>query len=201
MKTATIDKTIKTATNYKLTKATDEVLAKIFAEKMGVSNYKKFLDWRGKILKYVRHKIPELLRDYNWPLLNQMTVWEGHNIVPLILRSEFASLISWTTVTPTFKANYIALWTGSTTPANSDTQLVAETLRATFENRFSVDNVAYLDKFFTSAEVWWTTVSELGIFVDWSGSANTGYLLSRILANEVMAVTETLTINATITIA
>ena len=60
-----IDKTIKTATNYKLTKATDEVLAKIFAEKMGVSNYRKFLDWRGKILKYVRHKIPELLRDYN----------------------------------------------------------------------------------------------------------------------------------------
>lgn len=196
-----IDKTIKTATNYKLTKATDEVLAKIFAEKMGVSNYRKFLDWRGKILKYVRHKIPELLRDYNWPLLNQMTVWEGHNIVPLILRSEFASLISWTTVTPTFKANYMAVWTGSTTPANSDTQLVAETVRWTFENRFSVDNVAYLDKFFTSAQVWWLTISEVGIFVDWSASANTGFLLSRILANEVMAVTETLTVNATVTIA
>jgi len=196
-----IDKTINTATNYKLTKATDEVLAKIFAEKMQEPNHFKFLDWRGRLLKYAQKKIPELLRDYKGPLLNQMTVWEGHNIVPLILRSELAALISWTTVTPTFKANYMAVWTGSTTPVNSDTQLVAETLRATFENRFSVDNVAYLDKFFTSAQVWWTTISELGIFVDWTASANTGYLLSRILANEVMAATETLTINASVTIA
>lgn len=200
MKT-TIEKTINTVTNYKLTKATDEVLAKIFAEKMQEPNHFKFLDWRGKLLKYAQKKIPELLRNYKWPLLNQLIVWEGHNIVPLILRSELAALISWTTVTPTFKANYMAVWTGSTTPANSDTQLVAETLRATFENRFSVDNVAYLDKFFTSAQVWWSTISELGIFVDWTASANTGYLLSRILANEVMAATETLTINATITIA
>lgn len=196
-----IDKTINTATNYKLTKATDEVLAKIFAEKMQEPNHFKFLDWRGRLLKYAQKKIPELLRDYKGPLLNQMTVWEGHNIVPLILRSELAALISWTTVTPTFKANYMAVWTGSTTPANSDTQLVAETLRATFENRFSVDNVAYLDKFFTSAQVWWTTISELGIFVDWTASANTGYLLSRILANEVMAATETLTVNVSVTIA
>jgi len=195
------DKTIKTATNYRITKASDVVLAKIFAEKMWEPNFNKFLNWRWKLIKYAQEKIPELLRNYQWPLLNQLTVWEGHNIVPSVLRTSLASLISGNTVTPTFKANYIAIWSGSTTPANSDTQLVTETLRGTFTNRFSVDNVAYLDKFFSSSEVWGLTVSELGVFVDWTGSANTWYLLSRILANEIMSATETLTINVTITIA
>jgi len=195
------DKTIKTATNYRITKASDVVLAKIFAEKMWEPNFNKFLNWRWKLIKYAQEKIPELLRNYQWPLLNQLTVWEGHNIVPSVLRTSLASLISGNTVTPTFKANYIAIWSGSTTPANSDTQLATEILRWTFTNRFSVDNVAYLDKFFSSSEVWGLTVSELGVFVDGTASANTGYLLSRILANEIMAATETLTINVTITIA
>lgn len=196
-----IEKEMNFRINYRLTKATDEILAKIYAERMGILDYRKCLNWRKKLCNDAAKKMPAILRNYNGIFLNQLNVWEGHNIVPSVLRNELASLIVWNTVTPTFMANYIALWSGSTTPANTDTQLVAETLRWTFSNRFSVDNVAYLDKFFSSAEVGGLSVSELGVFVDWTASANTGYLFSRILANEVMAITETLTVNATFTIA
>lgn len=123
-----------------------------------------------------------------------------HNIVPSILRNQLATLISGTTVIPTFKANYMALGSGSSTPANSDTQLQTETLRGLFTNRYAIDNVAYLDKFFSTTEVAGNTYNEAGIFVDGSAGANTGYLLSRVLINETLAVNETLTVNASITI-
>lgn len=125
---------------------------------------------------------------------------EWHNIVPLVLRSSFASLICWNTVTPTFNANYFALWSSNTTPTNADIKLWTETLRGTFTDRFSVENVAYLDKFFSSAEVGGNSYLEAGVFVDWSGSADSWYLLSRILITETISVNETLTINCSFTI-
>lgn len=195
-----IEKEMNFRINYRLTKASDELLAKIYAERMWILDFRKCLNWRQKLCNHAAKKIPEILKNYNWAFANQLSVWEGHNIVPSVLRNELASLIAGNTVVPTFKANYIALWSGSTTPANTDTTLVAETLRQTFSNRFSVDNVAYLDKFFSSGDVGWLSVSEIGVFVDWTASADTWYLFSRILANEVMAVTETLTINATFSI-
>lgn len=97
------------ATNYTVTRATDEILAKIYSEKFGILDWKKCLNWRGKLLKSVQKKIPELLRNYKGKFSDQIQVWKGHNIVPSVLRNEFASMISGNTVTPTFKANYIAL--------------------------------------------------------------------------------------------
>ena len=195
-----MEKTVNFAVNYVFTKATDEILAKIYAEANWISNWKNLLNWRGKLLKNIQKKIPDLLRNYKGKYLKEMEVKKGHNIVPAVLRNELASLISWNTVTPTFKANYIALWTGSITPTNADTKLETEVLRWTFTNRFSVDNVAYLDKFFSTAEVNGLTINECGVFVDWTASADTGFLLSRILMNETMASNETLTINATFSI-
>jgi len=43
--------------------------------------------------------------------------------VPDVLRNEMALLISGTTVTPTFKANYLAMGDDSTPPTNADTIL------------------------------------------------------------------------------
>lgn len=123
-----------------------------------------------------------------------------HNLVPNVLRYQLATLISGTTVTPTFKANYLALGTGSTTPANSDTQLQTETLRAVFTQRQAVNNVAYLDSFFSSTLVAGNTYNEAGIFVDGTSSANTGYLLSHVAINQTIGANQTLTINSTITL-
>lgn len=195
-----IEKTINFATNYTVTKATDKVLAKIYADAYWIFDWKKCLNWHGKLLKSVQKKIPELLRNYKGKFSDQLQVWKGHNIVPSIIRNELALLISWSTPSTTFKANYMALWNWSLTPANTDLQLWNETVRWSITNGFSVDNTAYLDKFFSTAEVSGLTVTECGVFVDWTASANTWFLLSRILMNESMAANETLTINCTITI-
>lgn len=178
------NKEIQLSTNYSFTKASQQTIDKICAE-VGCS----------------LSDIPKILRDYKWKYLSELKVKKSHNIVPAILRNSLALLISWTDVTPTFKANYIALWTGSTTPQNTDVKLETETIRGEFSNRYASTNVAFLDKFWSTAEVGWTTINEAGVFVDWTASADTWFLMSRILMNETMSVTETLTINVSITIA
>lgn len=123
-----------------------------------------------------------------------------HNLIPSVLRNSLATLISGTTVTPTFKANYFALGTSSTAPANTDTQLAAETVRLALTNRSSYTNIAYLDVFFPSTSVGGNTYLEAGIFVDGSGSANSGYLLSHVAINQTLGSSQTLTVNSSITI-
>ena len=60
--------------------------------------------------------------------------------------------------------------------------------------------VAYLDKFFTSAEVGGLHVLEAGTFVDGSGTPGSGYLLSRVLMDVTLAATETLSVNVSIAV-
>jgi hypothetical protein len=150
------------------------------------------------------HLIPRLFSAYKRlsenPYWKYIREYQGHNIVPLILREEFASLICGNTVTPTFAANYMALWSDNTAATNADLLLWTETLRWTFTDRFNVENVAYLDKYFSSAEVWGNTYLEAGVFVDGTASVDTGYLLSRIIIAETMTATETLTINCSFSV-
>lgn len=166
-----------TSINYTITKATDEVASLIFKETWSTN-----------------------LRGYEWKYKDQIKQRHGHNLVPLVLRAELASLIAGNTVTPTFKANYLALGSSATPPTNADTQLWSETLRGLFTDRRAVDNIAYLDKFFWSVEVGGNNYNEVGVFVDGTGVANTWFLLSRININETMQALESLTINVTITI-
>lgn len=140
----------------------------------------------------------QILRERGLPSFAQAQ--EYKNLVPSVLRNSLATLISGTTITPTLKANYIALGSGSTAPANGDTTLVTETLRGAFVNRFSANNVAYLDHFFPTASVGGNSYNEAGIFVDGSASVNTGYLLSRVLVTLTLGANQTLTINSTITV-
>lgn len=185
--------------NYVLYKATDMLLAIILGEYYN-KDVSVFLDVFGKIKKECHKDIPDILRSYDGTYKNQIQIREWHNLVPDVLRNEMALLISGTTVTPTFKANYLAMGDDSTPPTNADTILWNETIRGLFSDRFSIDNVAYLDKFWSSAEVGGNSYQEIGVIVDGSGTANTGYLLSHILINETMGVNETLTVNVTITI-
>jgi hypothetical protein len=137
-------------------------------------------------------KIPEFA--------SMLQVEEYQNLVPSVLRNSLATLISGTTVTPTFKCNYFALGTGTTAPANADTQLQTEALRSLFTNREAEENAAYLDVYFTNAQVGGNTYLEAGMFVDGASGANTGYLLSRVAINQSIGSAETLTVNCSITI-
>ncbi len=176
-----IVKEISLKANYVLTVCNDEVLALIMQE--------------------TGHDTPErALRDYTGKYRSQLKQRSGHNLVPYTLRYSLASLIAGNTVTPTFKANYIALGTWSTLPANTDTQLDTEVIRRLFGDRRAIDNVAYLDKTFGSLEVWWNTYNEIGVFVDGTASVNTWYLFSRININQTMQALENLTVNVTFTI-
>lgn len=49
------------------------------------------------------------IRDYSGDLLSQCRVFEYHNKIPAVIRNQLAQLISGTTITPTLKANYLAL--------------------------------------------------------------------------------------------
>ncbi|MEE9117837.1 MAG: hypothetical protein V3U02_04480 [Calditrichia bacterium] len=189
--------------NYKFTVATHKVLARILVEK--VDKYKNCCVSMIQLAieqnkKKFEKDICNALRNYNGIFKDKLKVYEVHNLVPNVLRYELATLISGTTVTPTFKANYMAVGDDATAPTNSDTQLGNETLRGGFTNRYAIENVAYLDKFFSSAEVGGTSIQEAGIFVDGSATPGSGYLLSHTLHSESMAVSETLTVNSTVSI-
>lgn len=179
---------ITTTTNYKFTKASNDVLVDIRSE--------LWYNWPINTNILSRH-----LSNYQWRNKNKLSIWEWHNIVPLVLREALASLIAGNTVTPTFKANYISVGTDSTPAANSDTALWNEVVRNAITNKFSVWNTAYLDVFFATASVNWYTLTECGVFVDGTASLDTWYLLSRIIIDEEMGPNETLTINCSITIA
>ena len=148
--------------------------------------------------RFVIQGLKEAANDAKWK--SRLQIQEAHNLVPSVLRNALATLISGTAVLPTFHAEYLALGSGSTAAANSDTQLGTETARAAFTDRSAALNIAYLDCFFPTATVGGNSYNEVGIFVDGSASANTGYLLSRVLTTLTLGANQTLTVNASITI-
>lgn len=190
--------------NYKFTKAPTDILAKIILEKLYLqettNNVELFIErltnWHQKTVEF----LTKILRDYEGVFLSRLKISEAHNIIPQVLRYQLATLLTGTAVASTFDANYIALWTGSATPAATDTELVTEAIRGTFTNRYRVLETAYLDKFFTTTEVAGNTYLEAWVFCDGTGTPDSGYLLSRTEMNETISANETLTINAAITV-
>jgi len=131
-------------------------------------------------------------------LVNQVEV---HNIIPTAGRSVLAQ---WIIGTITYSAdngvNYGSLGTSNTAPANGDTQLTTETYRKATSSAATSSNVAYLSNFYTATETS-GTFEEAGWHIDGTGVANTGQLLSHFLTTTIAkSVTETLTVESTITI-
>lgn len=201
-----INERITTPDNYTIIKATHEEIL----DRVGLMHPMFRTRWVAKFQRKLRlrslkrgggiaKKWVEITR-FMPHLLAGLEVQTAHNIVPSVLRNSLATLISGTNVTPTFKANYFALGSGSAAPSNADLILQTEEMRALFTNRSSYTNIAYLDVFFDASEVGGETFNEAGIFVDGSGSANTGYLLSRVSINQSLGAAQTLTVNCSITI-
>ena len=102
------------------------------------------------------------------------------------------------TLTYTGTVNYVLLGSGSTAPANSDTQLTTEVYRRLIFSASPVANVAYISGVFTAAEVS-GTFAEVGLVIDGTGVANTGQLYSHALAAIVKTAIQTLTIDWVVT--
>jgi len=80
------------------------------------------------------------------PTHGKLRTITAHNKVPLIGRAELAKAIAG--ISATVNANYIALGSGSNTPADGDTTLQTEFVRGGFTQVSASGNVVYLDKFF-----------------------------------------------------
>lgn len=135
-------------------------------------------------------------------LLNEVApirILEYANLIPTVGRTMIANNLTSTSPTNTMRINYVALGTGVTAPANGDTTLQTETYRNAVASQTNASNIAYATGFFTATETS-GTFRETGLFSNGTAAANSGVLFSRVAINITKAVTETLTVDWTITI-
>lgn len=121
------------------------------------------------------------------------------NIIPTVGRTMIANNLTDASPDNTMLVNKVALGSGTNTPSNSDTTLQTETYRNAVASLANSNNIAYITGFFSALETS-GTYREAGLFVDGTGSADTGVLLSRIAINITKSTSETLTIDWTLTI-
>lgn len=75
--------------------------------------------------------------------------------------------------------NYIAVGTGTDAPDASDTQLQTENARKQVASRTNSGAIAAISTVFNAGEVPTSTLKEVGIFIDATGTANSGTLFAR----------------------
>ncbi len=75
--------------------------------------------------------------------------------------------------------NYIAVGTGTATPLAANTQLQTETARKQLTSRANSSAVGSVATTFNAGDVPVSTLKEVGLFIDGTGSVNTGTLLAR----------------------
>lgn len=139
-----------------------------------------------------------LVRQLNSICRTEIVVKE--NLIPDVARTGLANWLTSGSPSPaSLRLNYTALGTGTTAPANADTQLQTETYRKAIASESNTNNVVYATAFYTTTETT-GTYREAGIFMNATGTANSGTLFSRIAINITKNNTTTLTIDYTVTI-
>lgn len=130
----------------------------------------------------------------------RVEVFVYENIIPTVGRAALANWLTQGSPSPaSIKLNYTSLGTGTNTPANSDTQLQTETYRKAIASTTNADNVAYCTAFYTAPETS-GTFREAGVWMNATGTANSGTLFSRVAINIVKTTSTTLTIDYTVTL-
>lgn len=135
-------------------------------------------------------------------LLNRICrtdVFVIENLVPTVGRTLIANNLCSASPTNTPKITHCALGSNGTAPANADTQLGTEVYRNAIASITNANNVGYATGFFTAAETT-GTYAEAGIFCNGTGSANSGVLLSHVLAAITKTGSQTLTLDWALTI-
>lgn len=122
------------------------------------------------------------------------------NLIPTVGRAAIADHLTNPTPSPSsLRINYTALGTGANVPANGDTELQTETFRKAVASETNADNIAYVTAFYTAPEVSGTFL-EAGLFINGTITPDSGTLFSRVAINITKTITETLTIDYTITL-
>lgn len=127
-------------------------------------------------------------------------VKEYHNVVCTVGKTIIAEFLGTTTPSvTTLSPNYCAVGTGTNVPAASDTGLQTETARKVVASKTSSGAVAYLTGFFGATDVS-GTLKEVGLFINASATAGSGTIFNHVAINVTKSLTETLTIDFTITV-
>lgn len=120
------------------------------------------------------------------------------NITTTVGRAVLAARLGGDT-TYTGIVNYGAVGTGSTAPAIGNTTLATETYRKALSSGTHVNNITYLENFYTAAEVS-GTLEEFGFFIDGTGTANSGQMFNRFTQSVAKSSVESLNVQSVITL-
>lgn len=120
------------------------------------------------------------------------------NVTCTVGRSVLAQRLSGTT-TYSGTVNYGALGTDNTSAAVGDTTLGTETYRKALSSGTYSNNIAYLENFYTAAEVN-GTFEEYGFFIDGTGTTDSGQLFNRFTQSVTKSNTESLNVQSVITL-
>jgi len=119
------------------------------------------------------------------------------NVTTTVGRAVLAQRLGGDT-TYTGTVNYTALGDDNTAAAVGDATLGNETYRKAISSGTDSNNIAYLETFFTASEVT-GTFEEYGMFIDGTGTADTGQLFNRFTSSITKSGTETLNVQSIIT--
>jgi len=148
-----------------------------------------------------------MIGEWNFTVKDIMTGMERYfhkyNLIPTVAKTAFAAQLSWDNTKDIGDNLYIGLWSNTTAPAISDTQLGTEITRKAASSTTFSGAVWYVSAFFAAWEATWTH-REFGLFGDGnattcSATANSGILFSHVATNITVSPTETLTCTFQIT--
>ncbi len=114
-----------------------------------------------------------------------------HNLVVDAGLTLLANRISHVVPSSACLLNYIAVGTGTNVPDETDTQLQTENARKQVSSRTSSGVVAAISTVFNAGEVPNSTIKELGLFIDATGTANSGTLFARTADDFVVTALDT----------
>lgn len=122
------------------------------------------------------------------------------NVTTNVFRAVIADNMTNAAPSNTMLANYIGVGTGTTTPVVTDTLLQTETARKALTSLASSNNIAAVSTVFSAGDVPASTLREVGLFVDGTGTLDTGVLVSRTAINIVVTALDSVFIDYRITI-
>lgn len=165
----------------------------------GIRLRREFLIQTGEA---TREKLKELWDEYHFylgKLHKKFKVAEVviENVTTTVGRSVLAQRLGGDT-TYTGTVNYTALGSDNTAAAVGDATLGTEVYRKALTSGTDSSNVAYLETFFTASETS-GTYEEYGMFIDGTGSADSGQLFNRFVQSVTKSATETLNVQSIIT--
>lgn len=153
-------------------------------------------------------RIPMALPDWaksrivSWMLGRPITVFSNHNLIPTASRTAIAKALSGGCASlAEIEINYQELGTGTNAPANGDTglQTASAGTRKTVSSIGYSSNVISITAFWAAAEATGTW-REFGLFINGTGSSNSGTLFNRVAINITVGAPDALTLDGTVTI-